>query len=250
MYILFTQSSQEWNKEFDFSIANALCPYNMNLLREPLLNIRYFSLPVSIFQREWAGIFVTSQHAVWALHQQGTRDIKKIPLWCVGVRTADLAKNLKFQYIHEGPGSVRGIQTLFLKEEKIQKGDFLYMRGQEVRGDLLSYLRSHGYYVEEQIAYEARPLENFSLRVQKAFQEGIIKGTCLFSIRGAQVFFDLLEKNAITIPKENRVLFCLTSEIADFVKQKGFQPYYEDGMPSLENLLRICRKYFMKNKEV
>lgn len=243
MYILFTHSTKEWNKEEDGHISSILAANGLNYLHNPLLHIEYFSFPISMVIKKWAGIFVSSQHAVWALREH-VSDLRDIPLWCVGEKTGALAKKIGFQKIQEAQGSVEKLQELFMSKEKIFTGPFLYVRGKEVNKDLKTTLEKYGYRMEEYISYEAIPCKNFSISTKKAFEENTIKGVCLFSIRGADTFFALMKKCGFSRTKVNIILFCLSPEIASYSQLWGYDVQYNKLAPTIENLLETCTAYF------
>ncbi len=248
MYILFTHSIKEWNKEEDFLIQSTLVSKGLEYLYDPLLQIKYFPIPGSLVQKKWTGIFVTSQHALWALRDNVTF-LQGIPLWCVGEKTASLAKKLGFQRIQEAQGSVENLQEIFLNKANTSLWPFLYIRGQEVSKDLKANLELYGYQVEEYIAYEAMPCSNFSVSVQKAFQENTIRGVCLFSIRGAETFFTLMEKCGFSRTKKDIILFCLSPEIASYSQLRGYDVQYNKIAPTLENLLKTCITYLTEKTQ-
>ncbi|MBP1805116.1 uroporphyrinogen-III synthase [Rubellimicrobium aerolatum] len=119
-------------------------------LVSPVLAIR----PVEVVLREDpAALILTSENGAARAVEMGLRDR---PAWCVGPRTAAVARAGGLRAIEAGPNA-EGLLAAMLAARPA--GPILHLRGQHARGDVAARLRAGGLEARELVAYrqEARP---------------------------------------------------------------------------------------------
>ncbi len=125
------------------------------------------------------------------------------PAWCVGDRTAEVAREIGFEAI-SAHGTVEDLLRLILARD--QSGPLVHVRGKEARGDLGPRLRAAGRDCADVIAYEQRPLA--VSQVARAHIEGAeLVIIPLFSPRSAALLCSdvVIGPNAIVLAMSNAV---------------------------------------------
>ncbi len=95
---------------------------------------------------------MTSQHALKSL-----KDVTSLnfPLYTVGQRTFEVAKQLGFKTIFSAEGCANDLKNLLLKERDSLEGCLLYLRGKHIQEDLKKELEREGFKVQEKMVYAA-----------------------------------------------------------------------------------------------
>lgn len=120
---------------------------NVEILLSPLLEI----VPLAA-NCDADEVVFTSTNGVAQAERLG---LKRGRAWCVGDRTAQLARQAGFDAI-SAQGTVEDVLAMILAEAP--RGKLAHIRGKEVRGDLGPRLRAAGIDCVDAIAYEQRPL--------------------------------------------------------------------------------------------
>lgn len=112
----------------------------------PILTIRYLEAPSL---EEFAGILLSSEHGARALGAgRGLR------AWCVGDRTAEVARGIGFEAVSAG-GSADELVAMLL--EAAPEGRLLHAHGAHTRGNVAGRLQAAGLNVEVAEVYEQEP---------------------------------------------------------------------------------------------
>jgi len=140
----------------------------------PILTIRYLE-PPSL--QGLAGVLLSSEHGVRALGAgQGLR------AWCVGDRTAEVARDLGFDAVSAG-GSAEDLVEMVLAAAP--EGRLLHAHGVHTRGDVAARLRAAGLQVAAAEVYAQEPAE-LSEEAREALDAGAVV-LPLFSPRSAEL---------------------------------------------------------------
>jgi uroporphyrinogen-III synthase len=115
----------------------------------PVLEIR--PVPV-VLPRRPAALILTSENGAARLGELG---LGGLPAWCVGPRTAAVARDQGAQVIEARPDA-EGLLTALLGTRP--SGPLLHLRGEHARGDLAARLRAAGLPAEEAVAYRQEAL--------------------------------------------------------------------------------------------
>lgn len=110
----------------------------------PVLEIR----PVDVMLSDQpAALLLTSENGA---ARAGALGLKGLPAWCVGPRTAAVARAQGLEAIEAGPDAEALLLALL---DLRPAGLLLHLRGQHARGDLAARLRAVGLCAEEAVAY-------------------------------------------------------------------------------------------------
>ncbi|MGQ0528194.1 MAG: uroporphyrinogen-III synthase [Alphaproteobacteria bacterium] len=195
---------------------------------EPMLTLK--GLPY--VQPDWnkyAGLILTSLHA---LH--GIKGNPDIPVYIVGKRSADAAKEKGFKNI-QAVGPVVDFLIAALKKQKDDK-PFLYLRGKNVTAPLhvlLPHLK-----IEDQIVYDMQPVSAFSPECLKLLRGNQVDATLFFSRRSAQNFMDLALK-AQLFPAFHRIkALCLGAGMLECLSAASWGGIHEAETPDQAGILK------------
>ena len=168
----------------------------------PLLEICPVEHTVSDAGRS-SGIVFTSANAVKTL------DLESIPYgmvsWCVGVRTAEAARDRGFR-IRTAGGSAQALLDMIRNNPP--DGGLIYARGAFVSVNLADLLRGDGIPVSEIVTYK-----QVALALEGASRRLIMAGPCLvtlFSVRTAEIF----TREATGLPNNRHLAICASQNVS------------------------------------
>lgn len=134
---------------------------------------------------DWSSVILTSETGVEAaarLREQG--HVLPLDAWCVGDRTAHVAREAGFSAI-SAQGDAEALIDLILASD--DPGPLLHLRGRDARGDIVPRLTAQGRPAHALIVYaqEALPLSNEAALVLAGSDPVVVP---LFSPRSAALF--------------------------------------------------------------
>ena len=161
----------------------------LQVIYAPLLDIQ--PVPVAVDLDGIRGVIFTSANGVTTGSTQVVR--RDLPVFCVGERTADAAKQAGWTVKVCAPDA----DTLVSRVLKLQpSAPILHLRGQHAQGKVAARLTAGGIRCEEQITYNQRLLQLSpqAISALAAQKEMIVP---LFSPRTARQFADLYPTGAV-----------------------------------------------------
>lgn len=191
--------------------AAALRAKGHEVLIAPLLRVE----PVNANLRtNWGGVIVTSANAAAALASHPARDgLIKLPVFAVGQRSAEAARQAGFTDITTAGGDVRDLTRTIVEHRADAKGPLLYLAGEDRSGDLLGDLTVRGIAAELAVIYRATTAP-FSAALIDALKAGTADAVLHFSRRSAESYLAGAEVADVTAPALAVRHFCLSEPIA------------------------------------
>lgn len=180
MSVLLTRS-----REDSARMARDLADRGIETLIWPLSRIEHLDAPASIPDMAEA-VVLTSANAVPALPDT------RLPVYCVGRRTAEAARQAGLGPVHSADGDVGDLVRLIAGEGP---GTVFYPRGQHVAQDLAGLLAPSGCRVLEQVVYRSGPGGAPESVVATALREGRIEAITIWSRRNGEILRDHLAAN-------------------------------------------------------
>jgi uroporphyrinogen-III synthase len=188
------------------------------VLISPLLRVE----PVNArLTTAWGAVVITSANAAMALAANAARDgLIKLPLYAVGQRTADAAREVGFTDIVIAGGDVRDLLRTIVERRADAKGPLLYLAGEDRSGDLIGDLTVRGIAAEMAVVYRAAPAP-FSARLIEALKGGAVDAVLHFSRRSAESY--LAGAQAAQLTKQALAVghYCLSAQIAEPLQAMG-----------------------------
>jgi uroporphyrinogen-III synthase len=205
-------------KEDSERTAEAVRARGHDVLVAPLLRIE----PVNAELRpNWGGVIITSANAAAALAAHPAREgLSKLPVFAVGQRSADAAREVGFTDITTAGGDVRDLVRTIVERRADAKGPLLYLAGEDRSGDLLGDLTVHGIAAELVVVYRAvaAPLPMALLRALRANQ---VDAVLHFSRRSAESYIaGSVAMGAATVALAVRHV-CLSEQVAEPLRNAG-----------------------------
>ncbi len=157
-------------------------------------------------------LIVTSKNAV-RYGLKSLPDIERV-VYAVGDATAEAARELGFQRVNAGPGTVKGLMPLLQQYGSVPR-PYTYLRGEDVSYDITGALNAEGGDAEDAIVYRAVAAPSFPSMAFDLINAGEIDQVLFYSPRLATIFEELVgDMDALDV-LENLDAVCLSTRIAD-----------------------------------
>jgi uroporphyrinogen-III synthase len=174
----------------------------------------------------YGAVIVTSANALRAIDGQPVKDsLLKLPLFAVGERTAEAARELGFSNVISADGDATALRELMVESVKAKTlkktSTLLYLAGADLARDLAGELGERGFNVVTHTTYRMAPVADLPREVSAAFAAGRIEAVLHYSRRSARAFFDAaglagVEISALAVPH-----CCLSDSVASVARDAG-----------------------------
>jgi uroporphyrinogen-III synthase len=157
-------------------------------------------------------VVTTSQQAIRCLADLTIQ--RDFLLWCVGVESAKVAKELGFMKIHEAGGSAEAlVNRLPLSLHPPLDKPILHVSGDVIRFDLVKALQNKGIAAQRVIVYKTQEAKKLSEDTQTALKAGTLDAILFYSPRTAHVFQTLCLSAALESYCETITSVCFSEAI-------------------------------------
>jgi uroporphyrinogen-III synthase len=174
----------------------------------------------------YGAVIVTSANALRAAEGQPAVDrLKQLPLFAVGARTAEAARETGFSNVISADGDATALRDLMVASVRVKtlkKTDtLLYLAGADLARDLAGELGERGFNVVTHTTYRMVPIASLPRDVCDAFAASGVEAVLHYSRRSARAFLDAaraggVEISALAIPQ-----CCLSDAVASIVRDAG-----------------------------
>ncbi|MGC1696719.1 MAG: uroporphyrinogen-III synthase [Pseudolabrys sp.] len=184
----------------------------------PLLHVE----PVATdFSGGWGGIIITSANAPGAIAGYPAREkLIKLPLFAVGQRSADAARQAGFLNVTSAGGDVRDLVRLVVARRADAAAPLLYLAGENRAADLIAALVARGIAAEMAIVYRAVTLP-FSPELTAALKAGKVDAVLHFSRRSAENYLAGAAQAGVAEQALAARHLCLSAPIAEPLSAAG-----------------------------
>jgi uroporphyrinogen-III synthase len=198
--------------------AAALRARGHTVLVAPLLQVE----PVAAdFSGGWSGVIITSANAPGAIAGHRARDkLIKLPLFAVGERSADAARDAGFTNDTSAGGDVRDLVRLIAARRVDAAAPMLYLTGEDRAADLIAELVAHGIAAQMAIVYRAVTVP-FPPALMTALKAGSVDAVLHFSRRSAENYIAGADQAGIAEQAMAVRHLCLSAQIAEPLVQAG-----------------------------
>ncbi|HEY1474146.1 MAG TPA: uroporphyrinogen-III synthase [Pseudolabrys sp.] len=169
----------------------------------------------------WGGAIITSANAPGAVAGNPARKaLFKLPLFAVGRRSADAAREVGFADVTSAGGDVRDLVRLIAGRHADASAPLLYLAGEDRAADLVGELVVHGIAAEMAVVYRAATAP-FPPELTVALQGGEVDAVLHFSKRSAENYLAGaaqagVDKQALAVRH-----ICLSAQIAEPLSRAG-----------------------------
>jgi uroporphyrinogen-III synthase len=174
----------------------------------------------------YGAVIVTSANALRACEDQpAMRRLKQLPLFAVGERTAQTARDIGFHHVVSADGdapALRDLITANIRASALQpSGTLLYLAGADLARDLAGELGERGFNVVTQTTYRMAPIPSLPADVCGAFAADRVEAVLHYSRRSARAFLDAARSGGVEICALAVPHCCLSEAVASVVRDAG-----------------------------
>ena len=175
----------------------------------------------------YGAVIVTSANALRAIAgQAGLPALLDLPLFAVGDKTADAARETGFSKVFSADGDAAALRDLIVSKKgtakRLKSGDpLLYLAGADLARDLAGELGARGFTVVTQTTYRMAPIESLPRDVADAFSAGQISAVLHYSRRSARAFIEAARAGGVEISALSLPQCCLSDAVAAIVRDAG-----------------------------
>ena len=234
MRVLITRPREEAE-----SLAAQLAARGIDSLVEPLLDIRPITTPALALDGVQALLFTSANGARAFAAREGRRDL---PVFAVGARTAEVAREAGFTRVESAADDVTRLAALVRERLDPARGAILHGSGAVIKGDIAALLAPAGFAVRRVALYEATPAGELSATARADIQRGAIAAVLLFSARTAETFVSLAQRAGLTAALSRIAAVCLSRAVADAVAPVAWREVLVAARPEQGALLALLGK--------
>jgi uroporphyrinogen-III synthase len=201
-------------------------------LVQPLLSIVKCNPSFDGLDRPEAIIITSSQAVVMVPYASAD----SIPVYCVGKKTAEQAKQAGYLYVQSAEGNVQDLIKLI--RHRVKQGDkILYLRGEFITHNLVQDLRD--YVCQEIIMYQALAIDYFSQDILDKFSE--IAVITLFSPRSGQILKMNIDRYSLETYLLRIKLLCLSEAVLESVQDLPWASCHVSPQPNIDSFVTKLR---------
>jgi uroporphyrinogen-III synthase len=198
--------------------AAALRACGHDVLVAPLMRVEPVTADLS---GTWGAVIITSANAPGAIAGHPACDaLFKLPLFAVGRRSADAARQAGFSYVTSAGGDVRDLVQLIAERHADAAAPLLYLAGEDRAADLVGELVVHGVAAEMAVVYRAVTAP-FPPELIAALQAGDVDAVLHFSKRSAEHYIAGAAQAGVAGQALGVRHICLSAQIAEPLSRAG-----------------------------
>jgi uroporphyrinogen-III synthase len=160
-------------------------------------------------------------------------------VYAVGPQTAEAARQAGFPIVISAEGDSAALVETVARDADPAGGTLLHAAGTETAGRVRQALQAHGFRVETEILYEARPAEVLPEIAADCLRVDTLDGVLLFSPRSAKTFAALVNTAGLSAHSANLVAFCISAATAEGLSGLSFSRVAIAGAPNQDAILAL-----------
>jgi uroporphyrinogen-III synthase len=209
--------------------AAALRARGHTVILAPLLRIE--PVAAEFGPGPFAAVLTTSANAARAVAAHGRiEELRGMPLYTVGRRSAEAAKAAGFATVQSADGDAHDLVELVVRELTGAAAPLLYLAGEDRSVDLGAELARHGLKTRTAVVYRATAAERLSPEAEQALAVGELDGVLHYSRRSAETFVRCAAATGLHERAWALLHLCLSAQVAE--------PLLAAGAPRVRVALR------------
>jgi len=199
--------------------AAALAARGHDVWEVPLMTIEPVEADLS---GTWSALAITSANAPAAIAaNSAAAGLRKLPVYAVGRRSAEAAREAGFENVTSAGGDVRDLVQLMRERHAGAQAPVLYLAGQDRAADLIAELTAHGIAAEMRVVYRA-VTQGFPDELVAALEAGgDVQAVLHFSRRSAENFVAGARAAGVIGPAMDVRHYCLSAQVAEPLSAAG-----------------------------
>jgi uroporphyrinogen-III synthase len=203
--------------------AGALRAKGFEVLLAPMLRFEQVSGHDEAGGR-YGAVIVTSANALRGA-QPDLAAIVSLPLFAVGERTAEAAREAGFPDVAVAEGDVAALREMIVagaRAKKLRKTHpLLYLAGADLAGDLSGELEAEGFHVVTRTTYRMVPVSRLPQQTIDAFAASAVEAVLHYSRRSARAFLDAARGAGVEISALATPQCCISDSVAAVLREAG-----------------------------
>lgn len=180
-------------------------------------------------------LIITSKNAIRSL--QENNNLKSLPLYAVGEKTAEFAREKGFTNTHNVSGDSQDLYRFILQKASPTAGDLLYLSGEVVKGGLVKDLTLAGFTVKRHIVYKLEAAKKLPSALIQSFDRKEISHVLFFSPHTTSLFIDLLKKERLEGMASEMTSLCLSRDVLKVALGIGWREVWVSPRPTLASII-------------
>ena len=219
--------------------ASALRARGHEPIVAPLFQIEILS-KVDPKAAEWAAIVLTSTNSLSGILKSAGRSAwRGVPVFAVGDRTAQAARDGGFTNVTSAAGNVNDLVNLVAARLK-PPARLLYLAGEERAGDLAGALVAKNFEVDTVVVYRFL-IAPILPEPAAAALTGEIDAVLHFSRASTEAFLKAARSsNLLEVALTKPAHFCLSEQAAEPLREAGAARIFVAARPTQDALLELC----------
>jgi uroporphyrinogen-III synthase len=194
------------------------CGHSVTLA--PLLKIE--PLAAEFGPGPFAAVLTTSANAARAVAGRARlAELRSVPLYTVGRRSAEAARAVGFTIVHSADGDAHDLIRIVARELAGAARPLLYLAGADRSVDLAEALATQGLTVRTAIVYRTAVAERLPREIERAITAGEIDGVLHYSRRSAEAFLRCADAAGLRERAIALTHFCLSAQVSAPLAEAG-----------------------------
>ncbi len=220
-------------------LAARLGAIGVTAVIDPLLDVELLPVAAEPFGGA-AAVVATSRNALRALAASpALQSAIELPMFAVGGRTEQVARDVGFVQVTRGPGTARALAEVIVSALSDRSRSIVYLAGEHLAFDLTPVLRSHGYDVVQITAYRTVAAKSLMPDTRAAIADGQIDAVLLLSPRTASVYSNLVVAAGLEQAASRLIHVCLSASVAGALTPLSPERVIVSERPNIEDLLAL-----------
>jgi uroporphyrinogen-III synthase len=172
---------------------------------------------------DYGAVIVTSANALRAVETQlAGSGVLDLPLFAVGDRTADAAREAGFRTVVSAGGDAGDLRDLVqARAKELGKRPLLYLAAADLSRDLAGELGEHGFTVVTQTTYQMAPASELPSDALDAIADNRVEAVLHYSARSAKAFVEAVRAAGVEISALALPQCCISATVAAILRDAG-----------------------------
>lgn len=186
------------------------------VLVAPLMQVRPIAADL---EGDWSAVIISSANAIRALDGRQIASLTNLPLFAVGQRSADAAREAGFRDVHSANGDAGDLIRL-VSAQGGKSATYLYLAGEDRAADVEGELARRGIKVRTLVVYK-NVTQAFPPELIDALRNRTIDAALHFSRRSAENYVDGAKAAGVEQMAGAPKHFCLSAQVAEPLRAAG-----------------------------
>jgi uroporphyrinogen-III synthase len=205
------------------------------VLLAPLMKVKPMPADLS---GAWSAVIVSSANALRAHDLTQIALLKALPLFAVGERSADAARQAGFVDVRSARGDANDLVRLVVDRCTSQAEPHLYLAGDDRAADIEGELTKRGIKARTIVVYKNVTV-GFPPELVRALEAGALDGVLHFSRRSADNYLSGASDAGLSARALALRHFCISAQVAEPLRAAGARDIKLAGRPDEASVLEL-----------